>query len=267
MGFMDRVFGKKQPKSDDLTAKIVEQDRHRADAETTIRNAVEARSAALDAGDVEALAAVDTSVVNARHVIEVADHAIAQLQTALTTRLDVEARESFRRDVTAANEQAEALRARIEGEYVEAATRLASLFADLDAHAAQRNALTARAQVLREPVSLDSPEEFRRNPVRWSATWPDPNDLPPVLSHLLSIRDEHGRWSNTDPYWTPRRLTGPVEDAPRGTIKWIDGKPVSVDENVIIEGSRGGEIPNALHGAFHLPGLRFGDNPFWPRKG
>ncbi|MHB2207765.1 hypothetical protein [Methylobacterium sp. CM6257] len=187
------------------------------------------------------MAEADTETLAAERSVMVAEHAIRELRKAHAEALQVERREAFRADVVAATRQGEAVRLRLEAEYDVAAAALASILADLRDYYDSAAALRDRARELGETINLPAPQGFRAAPRRWRASWPNAEG-----THL-------------------GRVVGPLEDAPRGSIRWVSGEPVPARDGVTVE-PRPVEGPESILDVIRqLPALRHGEASHWPR--
>lgn len=227
--------------SAEIAAKIEAQKAARAAAQARVDASGSKHKAALDALDAPGIVAAEAATALARAEVQVADHAIRELRAAHAEALQSEHLAEFRADVAAATRRGEAVGVRLEAEYDLAAAALASILADLSDYYDAATALRHRARELGEPIDLPTPQAFRAAPPRWRASWPNPEG-----AHL-------------------GRVQGPPEDAPRGSVRWVDGEPVSAREGVTVERRPVEGLESILDVIRQLPPLRYDEAAHWPR--
>lgn len=246
MSILDKLFPRRARSaaplaSGEIAVEIEARKAARSAAQARIAAAASNRAAACEALDAPGIVAAEADAVLARAEVEVADHAIRELQTAHAEALQVEQREAFHVDVAAATHQGEAVEARLMAEYDAAAAALASILADLSDYYDSATALRHRARELGETIDLPAPQACRAAPPRWRASWPNPEG-----AHL-------------------GRVQGPPEDAPRGSVRWVDGEPVPLREGVTVERRPVEGLDSILDVIRQLPPLRYGEAAHWPR--
>lgn len=245
MSIFDKLFpgrARSAPRlgSAEIASKIEAQKAARAAAQARVDASGSKHKAALDALDAPGIVAAEDATALARAEVQVADHAIRELRAAHAEALQAEELQAFRDEVAAATRQGEQAKARLDAEYPGLAAALAALLSDLSAYAETADGLRKRARDLGETIDLPTLQPFLAGPQHWRASWPNPEG-----THLGTV-------------W------GDVKDAPRGAIRWEDGKPVPAREGVRIEPRQVESRPSVLKTVSCLPGLRFGEADYWP---
>lgn len=226
--------------SAEIAAKIEAQKATRAAAQARIDASGSKHKTALDSLDAPGIVAAEAATALARAEVQVADHAIRELRAAHVEAIQAEELQAFRAEVAAATRQGEQAKARLDAEYPDLAAALGSLLSDLSAYVETADSLRKRARDFGETIELPTLQPFLAGPRHWRASWPNPEG-----THLGVI-------------W------GDVKDAPRGAIRWEDGKPVPVREGVKVEARPVSGHVSVLSTIARLPGLRFGEADYWP---
>ncbi|KQP07717.1 hypothetical protein ASF28_11360 [Methylobacterium sp. Leaf99] len=236
MSLLDKLLGRRPRTAANIAAELSARGAELTAAKARMASAVMKRAAALDAQDAVALKAVDDEAAADGLTAELAAHAIAALEAAHAERIKVEEREQFRADVASAEREAVAMTASLQAEYPEAAQRLAAILDRMAKHRANEDSLRERGRKLGESVKISNATAFRDGPQRWRVTWPG----------------ESGG-----------QIVGSPEDAPRGSIRWVGGKPVAARDGVTVEPRRVESADSLLDAIKYLPGLLYGDAPYY----
>jgi len=238
---IDRLLGRKKRTSVTISDELATQAAALADARNRIVAAKAAREAALDSLNKTGLKAATEEQTDAENDVALAERAILALQAAHEEALAVEAREAFRREVSEYENDAEALSARLLKEYPSAASVIAAIMSDLASLQWRAHAIEQRGQKLGETVRLCNPEGVRQNArAAYFATWPNPNGIGVIQ--------------------------GPVEDAPSGAIKWVDGEPSPARDEVNIIVKHPEPLVSLLDTIGDLPPLNQGEPYFFVRS-
>jgi hypothetical protein len=242
VSILHKLFGRKAPNARDIHAKIAETNGSLADLRSRESALADARKAAVDALDEAALEAADRDLAAVRRKIELAESAIAQLQAAHGEQTAREEREAFKGEVAAYEAEVAETANRLANDYPPAVAAISAIVNALVALDLRKRELEKRAKRLGESVNLGNPESVRRNaPVRYFATWPNPEG--------------------------DGAIYGPVEDAPRGAIRWIDGAPFSAREGVTITARPPEPLESLIYTVGQLPALHHDDgHKHDPRK-